>query len=96
MRTLATLRSVNGHLAEEWVPVHEALDRVDGYEREGRAIIGLEAARITNNERVLLPALADFAGCSAAESWAFARRLLANDLPAEATHVSFEPQQPVG
>jgi hypothetical protein len=83
---------VNGHLAEEWVPVEEALDRVEIYEREGRAIVGLEAARITKDERVLLPALADFSGCNAGQSWAFARLLLADDLPAEATHVSFEPQ----
>ena len=46
----------------------------------------------TKDDRVLLPALADFSGCNASESWAFARRLLANDLPAEATHVSFEPE----
>jgi len=83
---------VNGHLAEEWVPVEEALDRVETYEREGRAIVGLEAARITKDERVLLPALADFSGCNAGESWAFAQRLLAHDLPAEATHVSFQPR----
>jgi hypothetical protein len=83
---------VNGHLAEEWVPVEEALNRVAVYEHEGRAIVGLEAARITKDERVLLPALADFSGCNASESWAFARRLLAHDLTAEATHVSFDPQ----
>jgi hypothetical protein len=83
---------VNGQRAEEWVPVEEALSRVEIYEHEGRAIIGLEAARITKDERVLLPALADFSRCNASESWAFARRLLAHDLPAEATHLSFDPQ----
>jgi hypothetical protein len=83
---------VNGHLAEEWVPVEEALDQVEVYEHERRAIVGLEAARITKDGRVLLPALADFSGCNAGESWAFARQLLAHDLPAEATHVSFDPQ----
>lgn len=81
--------------AEEWVPVAEALRRVEGYEREGRAIVGLEAARITDDERILLPALADFSGLAADESWAFARRLLADDLPADATHVSFQPQSPL-
>jgi hypothetical protein len=81
--------------AEEWVPVAEALRRVEVYEREGRAIVGLEAARITDDERILLPALADFSGCAADESWAFARGLLANDLPADATHVSFQPQSPL-
>jgi hypothetical protein len=82
---------MNGHLAEEWVPVEEALNRVADYEREGRAIVGLEAARITRDQPILLPALADFSGCNASESWAFARRLLAHDLPAETTHVSFDP-----
>jgi hypothetical protein len=73
---------VNRERGEEWVRVDEALRHVDAYEREGRAIDGLEAARITDNEK--LPALADFKGCTAPESWAFAERL-----PAEATHVSF-------
>lgn len=78
--------------AEEWVPLPEALQRLEVYERGGRAILGLEAARITNDERVLLPAFADFEDCSADQSWDFARRLLAEGLPAGATHVSFEPE----
>lgn len=81
---------------EEGVPVAEALRRVEVYEHEGRAIVGLEAARITDDERILLPALADFSGCAADESWAFGRCLLADDLPADATHVSFQPQSPLG
>jgi len=81
--------------AEEWVPVAEALRCVEVYEREARAIVGLDVARITDDERILLPALADFSRCSADESWAFARRLLTDNLPAGATHVSFQPQSPL-
>jgi hypothetical protein len=78
------------------VPVSEALRRVETYEREGLAILGLEAARITGDEKVLLPAIADFSGSSADESWAFARQVLADDLPTDATHVSFVPQLTLG
>ena len=69
---------------------------MEAYEREGLAILGLEAARITGDEKVLLPAIADFSGSTADESWAFARQVLAKDLPTDATHVSFAPQSPLG
>jgi hypothetical protein len=83
---------VSGERAEEWVPVKEAFRRVEAYERDGRTIDGLEAARITDDERVLFPALADFTGCDGPESWAFARRLLSENLPNDATHVCFSPE----
>jgi hypothetical protein len=76
-------------LAEEWIPVPDALARVDRLQQEGVPVLGLELARITPEERVLLAAFADFTGTSDAESWPFARRLLRNDVPPEATHVTF-------
>jgi len=82
---------MNGEFAEEWVPVADALARIESYERERKPIDGMELARITAEERVLLPAFADFSGTNGVGSWAFARRLLAGDLPEEATHVSFTP-----
>lgn len=75
--------------AEEWVPLAAALARVDQYEAEGRSILGLEAARIAPGQRVLLDALADFSTCaSGSETWAFARMLINDLTPPEATHVS--------
>jgi hypothetical protein len=77
--------------AEEWVPLAEAIERIARYEREGRPITGLEAARITPDEKVLLPALADFSTCrSDEETWAFARTVLNDLMPPEATHVSID------
>lgn len=76
-------------MSEEWLPVANALSEIERYERAGIRILGLELARITADERVLLPAFADFSGCGeAAESWAFARELL-HEIPTEATHVTF-------
>lgn len=69
----------------------EALARVDAYEREGRAILGIELARITPEKKVLLPAFADFSHCGPDESWSFARRLLTAEVPPEATHLAFVP-----
>ncbi len=82
---------MSGEFAEEWVPVTDALARIDSYERARQPIDGMELARITARERVLLPAFAEFSGTSDTESWAFARRLLTDELPKEATHVSFTP-----
>ena len=77
--------------AEEWVPLGEAVDRIARYEREGRPIIGLEAARITADEKVLLPAVADFSTCRTdEETWAFARTLINELILTEATHVSID------
>ncbi len=80
---------MNGEHAEEWIPVAEALARVEVYERERRPILSIELAQMAPDKNVLLPAFADFSGCSEEESWAFARRLLTEELPAEATHATF-------
>ena len=75
--------------AEEWIPVTDALARVDCLEQEGVPVLGLELARITPDERLLLAAFADFSSTSGGESWPFARRLLREHVPPEATHVTF-------
>jgi hypothetical protein len=80
---------MNGEHAEVWIPVAGALARVEVYERERRPILGIELAHMEPDENVLLPAFADFSGCGEEESWACARRLLTDELPAEATHATF-------
>ena len=77
--------------AEEWVPLGDALERIAQYERERRPIVGIEAARITPDEKVLLDALADFSTCTTdEETWTFARRLVNEWMPPEATHVTVD------
>jgi hypothetical protein len=84
------LAGMNADRAEEWIPVAEALAVVDLFEAERRTILGIDLARITSAEKLLLPACADFSRCTTAEeSWAFARRLLADELPTDATHATF-------
>ena len=80
---------MNGDRAEEWIPLAEALAFVDLFEKERRTILGIDLARITPDGKVLLPAFADFSGATAEESWADARRLLADELPEDATHATF-------
>ena len=74
---------------DEWIPVLDAPARVDLYERDGVRIVGMELAKSTPTEKVLLPAFAVFSSCGEAESWTFARDLLREHLPAAATHVTF-------
>src|ERR1700736_3603394 len=60
---------MNGEHAEEWIPVSEALARVELYEHERRPILGIELAQMAPDENVLLPAFGDFSGCSEEEIW---------------------------
>jgi len=80
---------VTSERAEQWVPIGEAFAKVDAYEREGRPILGIEIARITPDEKILLPAFADFASVAPEESWDFARELLTARVPSAATHATF-------
>lgn len=81
------------HQFEEWIPLTEATATVDRLERDRVEIHGIELARITPEERVLLPAFADFATSNGAEvdgtCWTWTRALLRDEVPPEATHVSF-------
>lgn len=82
------------HSFEEWIPLAEAATRVDALERDGVEILGIELARITREERVLLPAFADFTTDTGTHEvdgtcWTWTRDLLHDEVPAEATHVSF-------
>lgn len=76
------------HVPEEWIPVADAAVHVDRLEADRIPILGIELAQVTRGERVLLPAFADFSGCGDDESWDFARELLRDHLPPDATHVS--------
>jgi hypothetical protein len=82
-------------MSEAWFPVADALTQIDRFERDHITILGLELARITPDERVLLPAFADFSGCGEAESWAFARELV-REIPPDATHVTFVTSADLG
>lgn len=79
---------MNGDHAHEWIRVDNALAQVDAYEREGRTILGIELARMTPDEKVLLPAFADFSPLNAEETWSFARELLSARVPPDVTHVT--------
>ena len=81
------------HELEEWIPLAEALATVDALERDRVEILGIELAQISSEERVLLPAFADFSLGGWTESggscWTWTRELLRDEVPTNATHVSF-------
>jgi hypothetical protein len=86
----SALRSLTiDYVSEEWIPVADAAAHVDRLEADRIPILGIELARITPDERVLLPAFADFSGCGDDETWDFARELLREHLPPDATDVNF-------
>lgn len=81
------------HHSEDWIPLGEVAATVDALERDRVEILGIELARVTTDEHVLLPAIADFTVSSGDQvhgtCWVRARKLLRYEIPAEATHGSF-------